>query len=566
MSQIGEGKATIESLGRLLGNADGKAGRLAAGLGGAGREEFARLMASAQGRFKTDGEGGLSRGAASASESLAAAAQGIGGRGGDFEQALAGLADQLTQLREALAGRSPGTAQSGENTATEMAGEIQSALDELAGLIDGRGGRQNGASAEVRAPGQGGGSGDSPADAAGNGAGIVSGADWRGGDGGVGGLAGGASGVPDDLRAELGNQLKELADALGRMRQSMDNAGAPAPEALQGLTERLAALRDGLADAQSEGGAMPPGLLGQLQAFEQVVRRAESAASGEARAAQGLAASRGESQPSWDGFLRFAENGRRSNGSGESTRLVGGAGGEAARDADWTGGPVSAALGLTGREPSQTPRERAPLTHWSSLNGLEGRQARSEAELASGNAQTTSTGLGASPASMSSGASAAGGIFTGQAAPGTPNPQMPAQLGQQVQWMLGKGISKASIELRPADLGPLKIAIETQGDETRIALTASNATAQGLLEQQLPRLKEWLQEAGLANSEVEVDLGQESDFGQQLADADDEGQGSAAGESGDGTRTGQTAMMDADGADGLEGESTQGRLVLDLFA
>ncbi len=556
MSQIGEGKATIESLGRLLGNADGKAGRLGAGLGG-GREEFARLMTSAQARFKTDGEGGLSRGAAPSSESLAAAGQGVSAGGGDFEEALAGLADQLAQLREALAGRSQGAAQPGENAATEMGGEIQSALDELAGLLDGRGGRLNAASEDGRALGQRHGSGNDLSMAA-------------GGDGVIGGLAGGSSepagGSRNDLMAGVGDQLKELADALGRLRQSIGNAGSPSTEALEGLTERLTALRDGLADAQSEGGVMPPGLLGQLQALEQVVRRAESAASGEARTAQGLAGSRGETQSSWDGFLRFAENGRRSTGPSESTRLVGGAGGEVARDADWTGGPVSAALGLTGREPSQTQRERAPLTHWSSLSGLEGRQARSEAELASGNAQTTSTGLGTSPASMSPGGSPVGGVFTGQAAAGTPNPQMPAQLGQQVQWMVGKGISKASIELRPADLGPLKIAIETQGDETRVALTASNATAQGLLEQQLPRLKEWLQEAGLANSEVEVDLGQESDFGQQLADADDEGQGGAPGESGDGARTGQTAMTGADGADGLDDESTQGRLVLDLFA
>ncbi|RRQ24668.1 hypothetical protein D5687_00455 [Guyparkeria sp. SCN-R1] len=563
MSQIGEGKTTIESLGRLLGSADGKAGRLAAGLGGGGREEFARLMASAQGRLKTDGEGGLSRGAAASSESLAMAGQGVGGDGGDFEQALAGLADQLAQLREALAGRSQGAAQSGEKATTEIGREVQSALDELAGLLDGRGARLNGASGDGGAQGR----WDGSADASGNGLGRSSGADWRGGDGAVASLAGGSSnpagGVADDLMAGLGDQMKELTDALGRLRQSIGDAASPSPEALQGLADRLAALRDGLADAQSEGGAMAPGLLGQLQALEQAVRRAESAASGEARVAQGLAASRGEGQSSWEGFWRFAENGRRPN---ESARLVGGAASEVKRDADWTGGPVSAALGLTGREPSQAERERVPLTHWSSLNGLEGRQARSEADLASGAAQTASTGLGASPASMSSGGSPAGGIFTGQAAVGTPNPQMPAQLGQQIQWMVGKGVSKASIELRPADLGPLKIAIETQGDETRIALTATNATAQGLLEQQLPRLKEWLQEAGLANSEVEVGLGQESDFGQQLADADDDGQGGAGGESDDGAQSGQTAMASADGTDDLDEESIQGRLVLDLFA
>lgn len=560
MSQIGEGKTTIEALGRLLGTADGKAGRLAAGLGGGGREEFARLMASAQGRLKTDGEGASPGRASLSPEGVAVAGQAIGGRN-DFVQALAGLADQLAQLRETLARRPGGAIQPGENAATEAGREIQSALDELAGLLDGRGARLHGAAENSGSLGQG--------DGSGNGLGMARGADWRGGDGSVGGLAGGSSdsagGMPDDLMAGLGNQVKELADALARVRQSIDNAGSQPVAALEGLMERMASLREELADARPE--EMAPGLLGQLQALGDVLRRAESAAASEARVAQGMTDARAEGKTPWDGFWRFAENARQAAGGSESTRLAGGVGAESARDVDWSGGPVSAALGLTGRESVPLERERAPLTRWSALNGLEGRQGRADAELASGSSQATTTGLGGSPASMLSGGSSAGGVFTGQAAAGAPNPQMPAQLGQQIQWMVGKGVSKASIELRPADLGPLKIAIETQGDETRIALTATNATAQGLLEQQLPRLKEWLQEAGLANSEVEVGLGQESDFGQQLADADDDGQGGSGGDSG-GAPGGQVDMVGVDGADGASADEdlAQGRLVLDLFA
>lgn len=566
MSQIGEGKTTIEALGRLLGSADGKAGRLAAGLSGGGREEFARLMASAQGRVKLDGEGGSPRSASLSSESGPATGQGIAGRN-DFDQALAGLADQLAQLREALAGRSAGATQPGENAAMRSGPDIQSALDELAALLDGRGARLNSASGENGSLGQ----PDGPGNGLGNGLGNGPGADWFGGDGSAGGLdrnpSAVAGGVPDGLMAGLGDQMKELAEALARFRQSIDSADSQPAAALEGLMERLASLREGLADTRSEGESMAPGLLGQLQALGNALRRAESAAASETRVAQGMTSPRGEGQSAWDGGWRFAENGRRAAGGSESTRLGGGAGGEAARDGDWSGGPVSAALGLTGRESVPMERERVPLTRWSALNGLEGHQGRAEAELASGSSQANSTGLGGNPASILSGGSPAGGVFTGQAAAGTPNPQMPSQLGQQIQWMVGKGVSKASIELRPADLGPLKIAIETQGDETRIALTATNATAQGLLEQQLPRLKEWLQEAGLANSEVEVGLGQESDFGQQLADADDDGQGSAGSQPGDGAQDGQTERGAAEGADGPGEEGlAQGRLVLDLFA
>ena len=168
----------------------------------------------------------------------------------------------------------------------------------------------------------------------------------------------------------------------------------------------------------------------------------------------------------------------------------------------------------------------------------------------------------ASSSSLTAG-SLAGGVFTGQAATPPPNPQMPAQLGQQIQWMVGKGVSRANIELRPADLGPLKISIETQGDETRIALTATNATTQGLLEQQLPRLKEWLQESGLADSEVDVSLGEEGGFGQQLADADRDDPEGRAGLTADAgtTSAGSLSSDDEGGVEWVEGQG-----VLDLFA
>lgn len=577
MSQIGEGKTGIEGLGRLLGTGEGKAGRLAAGLGGGAREEFARLMASAQGRFKADGP---IEGAGAATKG------GPGASGGKaFAEALEGLADQLAKLRDALGGAAGKGASAGQAGAdAEPAGidSLRSALDDLVGELEDRIARLEGGPGAGRVSG----TGEDPA----GGRSLVEG--WPGAEGArpLGGQHGGQAGGEGDAlldstagtsstMAELGAQVEALTDALARLKQSFGTDQAQAPAAMEGLMDRLASLRDGLVDARAElqGGragdasAMPAGLLGQMQALEQALQRAQAAAGGEVRAARGMAASRGDGQAGWDGNWRFAETGRRAAGSNESVRLGGNAGAESARNADWTGGPVSAALGLTGSEANTVARERAPLTRWSALNGLEGQGApRGESESAlSGNPNAT-TGLGGSPASMMSSAAPASGIFTGQAAAGTPNPQMPAQLGQQIQWMVGKGVSKASIELRPADLGPLKIAIETQGDETRIALTATNATAQGLLEQQLPRLKEWLQEAGLANSEVEVDLGQESDFGQQLADADEGGEsnpgetGGGAGQSNDADAA-ELAGVDPDGADGGD-DSVAGRLVLDLFA
>ncbi len=580
MSQIGEGKATIEGLGRPLGASDGKAGRLAAA-GGSAREEFARLMASAQGRFKTGGDGEGPR-AENASPANLPAGGKAGGDGEGLQRALAEFADRLTTLRKMLDDGGGGKGGPGASALSKAEESLQSALKDLVAALEGRGGD--------RVEGVSGGDAGGESDLEhlfGEGGSressleqslkeldpdLVAQAGWR--DAGSSRAKETGEGPVDDLSStmkELGEQIEALADALAQWRDAMDAKRQP-DAALEEVVDRLAALREGLgegrSDAEALGEGMNGGLVGQLQALEQALRRAETAAGGEVRVARGMAPARGEGGPDWEAGWRFAEIGRRQSAAGDGARL--GGGGETNRDVDWSGGPVSAALGLTGREAGAV--ERAPLTRWSALSGLEGRHAASgEGDSAlGGNAGTpaTATGFGGNPASLSAGGGSASGVFTGQSATGAPNPQMPTQLGQQIQWMVGKGVSKASIELRPADLGPLKIAIETQGDETRIALTATNPTAQGLLEQQLPRLKEWLQESGLANSEVEVGLGQEGDFGEQLADADDGGQadaGGLGGEAADESASGQ-AGMDAVGEDDAPGEWAEGRLVLDLFA
>jgi hypothetical protein len=237
--------------------------------------------------------------------------------------------------------------------------------------------------------------------------------------------------------------------------------------------------------------------------------------------------------------------------------------GDGGRNSDWSGGQISSLLGLTGRpERDAAPRERGEA-RWSALAALGGERAAAERlESDWRRAEGLSGGLSGSGPGSTAASGQSSPLFGGAAGNPAPNPQLPGQLGQQIQWMTGKGLSRANIELRPADLGPLKIAIETQGDETRIALTATNPTTQSLLEQQLPRLREWLQEAGLANSQVDVGL---SDDGGALADGaagDGEGGEAAAGEPGGGDSGLTEAQSDRPG--GLA--EVEGRWVLDLFA
>ncbi|WP_407276198.1 flagellar hook-length control protein FliK [Halothiobacillus sp. DCM-1] len=93
-------------------------------------------------------------------------------------------------------------------------------------------------------------------------------------------------------------------------------------------------------------------------------------------------------------------------------------------------------------------------------------------------------------------------------------PESMNQLGQTIQWMVGQNISRANLSLHPEHLGPLQISIDQKNDQTTIQITAMHSITRDLLDQQLPKLREWLNEAGLANAQISLNMGQ---FGQQSA-------------------------------------------------
>ena len=566
MSQIGNGDGGLEMIGRLLGGVDGKAGRVAAKLGGGASQDFARLMASAQGRMST-GE--------APSMATDAGSKGMPALPDQLRSALSALGDEVARLREQLASGTPGqlaSDQSGDQGFDGVLEQLVEGLSARRGQLsagNGTAAADASVSADQHArgrPGKGGAAIGSwgqqgPAAAAGSsvdGVSFESSRPQLSADLSVPG----AGTAMERLAADeaFAGEVAGLAQALADWREAL-GAGTPAQTeaAATALRDRLAALRESMRDVFA-GSDQPPGLTGQMQALQQLLMRADSARSAEAVAARGAGEARSWSEWSW----RLAGGGQSnaSRSAAPSTVPLGGSSGSGGDNPDWSGGPVTAALGLVGREmPAAARSDRPEPAHWSVSGGAGSPSADAGMETipASGVlGQSTSSGA----SSLTSG-SPTGGIFTGQSANPSPNPQMPAQLGQQIQWMVGKGVSRANIELRPADLGPLKISIETQGDETRIALTATNATTQGLLEQQLPRLKEWLQESGLAHSEVDVSLGEEGAFGQQLADADgDESDGAGDRSAETGTMTASGAPMDGDGPV----EWTEGQGVLDLFA
>ena len=80
----------------------------------------------------------------------------------------------------------------------------------------------------------------------------------------------------------------------------------------------------------------------------------------------------------------------------------------------------------------------------------------------------------------------------------------PQEVLARVRMIQGQGSTEARLNLHPAELGRLQIAITSDGDATRVAFVVDNAQANETLEQAMPRLREFLQQAGLQLAEGSV--------------------------------------------------------------
>lgn len=80
----------------------------------------------------------------------------------------------------------------------------------------------------------------------------------------------------------------------------------------------------------------------------------------------------------------------------------------------------------------------------------------------------------------------------------------PQQLGEQIQWRLGVGIQEARIEVSPRELGAVEIRLSVDDDGLRVQLNAAQAQTRELLNAELPRLREALQQGGLQLADAQV--------------------------------------------------------------
>lgn len=80
----------------------------------------------------------------------------------------------------------------------------------------------------------------------------------------------------------------------------------------------------------------------------------------------------------------------------------------------------------------------------------------------------------------------------------------PQQLGEQIQWRLGVGIQEARIEISPRELGAIDVRLSVDDRGLSVQLSAAQAQTREMLQAELPRLREALQQGGLQLADAQV--------------------------------------------------------------
>lgn len=75
------------------------------------------------------------------------------------------------------------------------------------------------------------------------------------------------------------------------------------------------------------------------------------------------------------------------------------------------------------------------------------------------------------------------------------------QLGQKLMWMNARNIQSAELHLNPADLGPIDVRIQLGGDQSSISFNTQNQGVRELLEANIHRLREMLNNPTQAESD-----------------------------------------------------------------
>lgn len=133
-------------------------------------------------------------------------------------------------------------------------------------------------------------------------------------------------------------------------------------------------------------------------------------------------------------------------------------------------------------------------------------------------------------------AQAAGAAPTDRLSARVGTPAWDNQVGQKVIWMVGGEDQSATLELNPPDLGPVQVVLNVSNDMASVTFSSQQLEVRQALENALPRLREMMNESGIALGNATVNAGAEGRQGQDGQGSDRPGgRNGGNGNGGDGT-------------------------------
>lgn len=77
-------------------------------------------------------------------------------------------------------------------------------------------------------------------------------------------------------------------------------------------------------------------------------------------------------------------------------------------------------------------------------------------------------------------------------------------MSARVVWMAREGLQQASIQLNPANLGPVEVKLHVNHEQANVTFIAQNAATRDAIEQAIPRLKENFSQNGMELNNADV--------------------------------------------------------------
>jgi len=126
-------------------------------------------------------------------------------------------------------------------------------------------------------------------------------------------------------------------------------------------------------------------------------------------------------------------------------------------------------------------------------------------------------------------AQAAGAVPTDRLSARVGTPAWDNQVGQKVIWMVAGEDQSATLELNPPDLGPVQVVLNVSNDMASVTFSSQQLEVRQALENSLPRLREMMNESGIALGNASVNAGNDGSQQQQQSGSNRSGSGGGNG-------------------------------------